>query len=194
MGNNPSDQDIMNWTTEVLTSEFFWGIIAGLVLAAAGAAFSMYLDSRRRRKDIAVFCLDLIRSVSDLIQNLEDNRDRSRVIYHDFLGTIEAEIGVYARNREQLALLPDTGIRKEVRNFFTQAAAFLAQIKWRLGLFYEANNLAQTQSNPSAANEAVRLAEMNLREAHDACERLHKLLTSRASLCERLESLSKKVF
>ena len=72
-------------------------------------------------------------------------RDRSKAIYHDYLGLIDVEIGVYGRNREHLIHLPEQA-RTDVRAFMTDCAVKKTDIAAKLDAFYRLNELAnQTQ-------------------------------------------------
>ena len=163
-----------NWVVDVATSQFVWGLVIGLLLALVVAAFSIWLDTRRRRRLVITLCDDLMSSVCDLIQNLEQNRERTRVIEHEFLDTINAEILVYGRNREHLAVFPNPNQRRQIREFFTRVAALLAQIQWRLRQFYDVDRLDQTTLEPHQRDELKKVADFHLEEAHKACDRLRE--------------------
>jgi hypothetical protein len=180
--------------TKILESEFVWGIVLGLLLAIFVAIVTTWLNNLQRRRTVAAFCQDLIGSVCDLIQNLEDNRDRNRRIDHEFLETIAAEITVYGRNREHLVFISDALLRKDVRAFFTRVAALLAQIQGRLGQFYEANRIAQSENDPARKGQLEQIANSHLIEAHRACDRLREQQTNRENLNQRFEDFSKRFF
>ena len=151
----------MNWAAEVSTSPFVWGIVIGLLLAVVAARASIWFESRQRRRLASALCMDLVRNISDLIQNLEDNRERNRVIDHEFLETITAEIFIYGRNREHLILISDPELRIEIRDFFNRVAALQAQIRGYLRQFDDANHLGKSM-----------FAKTHLDDAHEACDRL----------------------
>ena len=154
----------MNWAVELLNSTFVGGIVIGLLLAVVVARASIWFESYQRRRLACALCMDLVRNISDLIQNLEDNRARHRVIDHEFLETITAEIFIYGRNREHLILISDRELRIEIRDFFNRVAALLAQIRGYLRQFYDANHLGQSM-----------FAKAHLDDAHDACDRLGEM-------------------
>ena len=176
----------MEWIFDVATSQFLWGITLGLLLTVAVAAIHIRLEMRQKRRIVAAFCQDLVDSICELIQNLEDNRHRNKVIDHEFLETIAAEITVYGRNREHLVVLSDGELRRDIRRFFTSVAALLAQIQWRLRNFHDTCQLAQSEHDPGRKKGFEQLAANHLKEAHAACDRLRELLTQRKSLDERL--------
>lgn len=179
----------------VLTSEFVWGIIIGLLLAIVVAIITDWLTSRQRRRTVAAFCQDLIGSICELIQNLEDNRVRNRAIDHEFLETITAEILVYGRNREHLVALNDEKLRRDVRDFFTRTAALLANIKWQLGRFYEANQASKNEPDQTKKRQFEEIAAERLSDAHKNCDALRDIkTTNRDNLRNRLESFSKRFF
>ena len=166
----------MNWVVDVSTSPFVWGIVIGLLLAVVVARASVWFDSQQRRRLVAALCMDLVKNISDLIQNLEDNRERNRVIDLEFLETITAEIFVYGRNREHLILVSDPELRIEIRDFFVRVAALLAQIRGSLSQFGEADRLGQPV-----------LAKMHLDAAHDVCDRLGEMKDRGVQLVVRLK-------
>jgi len=100
------------WSTilEITTSEFFWGIVIGVVLSISGAYFGTRFAAKAQnaelRKRQIDFCNELLDNITGLVGELEDHRNRSQVIHRDFLDLIDVEIGIYARNRENLVLLP----------------------------------------------------------------------------------------
>ena len=163
-----------NWVVDVVTSQFFWGIVFGLLLAVVVAAVSIWLDTRRRQRLVITLCKDLISSICDLIQNLEENRERNIIIEHEYLDTIAAEIVVYGRNREHLAVVPDPNLRSQIVKFFTRVAALLAHIQWRLRQYYDVNQLVQTVHEPQEKQDLKVIADLHLEEAHKACDRLRE--------------------
>ena len=163
-----------NWVVDVATSQFVWGVVVGLLLAVVVAAVTIWLDTRRRQRLVITLCEDLTSSVCDLIQNLEQNRERTRVIDHEFLEIIKAEIIVYGRNREHLAVLTKPDQRRQTREFFTRVASLLAQIQWRLRQFDDVNELLHTSVYPDRRTELKKASDLHLTEAHNACDRLRE--------------------
>ena len=177
---------LMQWVSDAATSPFLWGIVIGLLLAVVVAVIQVRLEVRQKRRVVAIFCQELVSSICELIQNLEDNRDRNRIIDHEFLEIISAEINVYGRNREHLILIHDISLRGDVRRFFTRVATLLAQVQWRLRQFNEAYNFAQRENNPGVKQELKDISENHRQEAHKACDRLRELLMQREGLVKRL--------
>ncbi|MBF0268961.1 MAG: hypothetical protein HQL44_10235 [Alphaproteobacteria bacterium] len=183
----------MNWVAHILSSEFVWGVVLGLLLSVVVAMVSSWLETRSRRKNVAFLCQNLIGSVCDLIQNLEDNRDRNRRIEHEFLETITAEVIVYGRNREYLVALPDETLRKDVRVFFTRVAAQLAQVNGFLNRFYEADRALKSEMDSGRKQQHEQAAIAFLNDAHKACDRLRELLAKRESITARLNQASRGI-
>ena len=179
----------MQWVSDAATSQFFWGIVIGLLLAVVVAAIQVRLDVRQKRRILVVFCQELIASICELIQDLENNRDRNRIIDNEFLETISAEISVYGRNREHLILIQDSALRGDVRRFFTRVAALVGQAQWRLRQFSDAYEAAQREIDPGVRQRVEELSNSHLSEAHRACDRLRELLMQRENLVERLETI-----
>ena len=161
-----------------------------MLLAIVVAVVISWLDTKRNRRTVTAFCQDLVGSVCDLIQNLEDNRARHNLIEHEFLETISAEIAVYARNREHIVLVHDHQLRKDVRSFFTRVAALLVQVQWGLRQYYELSQGAKTAQSASQQTEMINLATARLNEAQTACDRLRELKTSGEKLLQRLTDLA----
>ena len=179
----------MEWVAEVLTSEFFWGIVFGLILSVFGTFVSAWLNNFQRRKTVAVFCQDLIGSISDLIQKLEENRERNQLIDHEFLNTIDLEIQVYSRNREHLVVLDNTQLQRDVWNYFTRVSVLLAQIQWHLAQSFEFRSQSQL-----LGDDAEVRSNQHLNEAHNRCDRLREMKDQRIELDSRLESYSRRLF
>lgn len=177
-------EPIKSWILYVGASEFAWGIIIGLMLSLFISVVTASLASRQRRRLVNAFCHDLIGSVCEYIDSLDENFDRNRVISHEFLDNMAAEIAVYSRNREHLVLVKDAQLRNDVRAFFTQVAARVAVIRMRLAQYYD---LYRAYQNAPERDDLLKAARENLDEAHRACERLRKLGSMRDSFSRRLE-------
>lgn len=184
----------MDWVFDVLTSEFFWGVAFGMLLGVFVVVISNWLSKKNQKKIVAALCQDLISSICDLIQNLEDNRNRNRIIDGEFLQTISAEIIVYSRNREHLVHVNDKKLREDIREFFTRVAALLAQIQGHLRQFSDSYTLAQSEANAEQKKIKNDIAQSHLDKAHSACDLLRELISRRETLEKRIETFSKKLF
>jgi hypothetical protein len=171
--------------SSILTSEFLWGVILGLLLSMVVAGFSTWLEARTRRRIVVDFCDDLIGSICDYIQNLQDNRQRNRIIESEFLELIAAEIIVYGRNREHLPHIGNVQLRNDVRDFFTRVAALLSQARASLTVFNQ--EMARVNAGGADAAAANQAATIRLGEAHRACDGMVALLTRRGDLQTRLQ-------
>lgn len=67
---------------EILTGQFFWGIVVGLVLSFFGAyllaLFNELRQNRHREKLIQKFCIDTIKNLQNTILEMDKTRDRAR--------------------------------------------------------------------------------------------------------------------
>jgi hypothetical protein len=176
----------MNWLTAVLTSEFVWGIILGMLLAIVVAGANAWIDTERRRKNTQILFFDLVNSVCDLIDALEDHRGRTRLIEKEFLELIDAEIAVYGRTRVYVTVLQDVQLRRDVRDFFTRVAVTVAKVNSNLRRFIE--NEAIARSGSAQYTTARAAGNDALSEAHRACDRLRELATRRNDLIGRLQA------
>lgn len=184
----------MNWIGTVATSEFLWGVVLGVALSIITAVASNHLVSRERRKGVGSFFLDLVASTSDLVREMEDNRDRNKVIDHQFLELIKFDIGCYGRNREHLINIRDQELRKRVNAFFVRASSVLAKVEGNLTRYYENTRVADAATTGSDEQEKLRAAATtHLLEAHSSCDRLRELCNNeRPYLAGKLDRLSRE--
>lgn len=174
----------MDWIMDVVTSEFIWGIVIGLLLSVVISIVTANLAYRRQQRVVAAFCQDLIASVSELIASLDENVDRNRVIRHEFIENIAAELVVYGRNREHLIHIRDARLRKDIRMFFTDVTSRLAVVRVQLAQYYEC--WREYQREPSRV-ELKEAANSYLAEAHRVCDRLRALAEQREAFDKRLQ-------
>jgi len=179
----------MEWVEEILKSQFVWGIVIGLLLSVVGAMTMTMLSKRERRTLAASFYQDLIGSITDLIHNLEDNRERHIIIEHEFLDAIGTEISVYDRNREHLVYINDVQLRKSIRNYFSRISVLLVQIQRCLRQFYDLNRQIRTETDTMRRDEAERSANNTLVKAHALCDKLREMRDTAERLTSKLESL-----
>jgi hypothetical protein len=100
-----------DWLVTVLTSEFVWGIIVGLVLAAFGARLQAIFIARQQQKAqkdlIKNFCIDTVNNLKAIVEDMVNHRQRTQAIHSDYLALLDIEIGVFGRNREHIIQLPN---------------------------------------------------------------------------------------
>ncbi len=170
----------------ILTSEFFWGIIIGAVLTALGAWLLIILQRKQQRNLVRAFCADEIRTLQALVKEMDEQRDRARAIYHDYLALIEVEIGIYGRNREHIVHLP-TETRRKVRSFFNNLAVKRAEVAAHLAEFYRLNEEANKSGAIGGDAAAIRAeATAKLAEAHRAADRMVALANDAKDLVREL--------
>jgi hypothetical protein len=62
----------------ILSSDFFWGVVVGVVLTLFGAYIQARLTVRWRRKEqqkiVEKFCIDEIKNLRGIIKQLEETR------------------------------------------------------------------------------------------------------------------------
>jgi len=133
---------------EFLASEFVRGTALGIFLTAAGAVAANHLSNRQRKISAALLFGDLIRSVSDLIENLESSRDGNEAVELELLDTIESEITVYNRNREIPVLLKDTKLRRDIRDYFSRVAGLLSRQQASFRKFREETERSRHGKDP----------------------------------------------
>jgi hypothetical protein len=167
----------------VLASEFFWGIVIGLILALiSGYALAKFTSSEQiigAKRTVKSFAIDVIRNIKSIDDELEQTRDKGKVIHPDYLALLDVEIGVFGRNREHLLHLPDD-LRNKVRKFVNDVGIRRAEIGSQLALFEQsqsqANALNVQGSGPQAQREFTKAAE-HLNAAHAAAAKLANVIS-----------------
>jgi hypothetical protein len=164
-----------DWVVDVLKSEFFWGVMVGLILSVIGAYYLALFAAKQQRaqqkETVKNFCADTIKNLRQIVDDMAELRTKVKAIHHDYLMLMDVEIGVFGRNREHLITLPEP-LRHQVRKFVTDCALRRAEIanhlsafdsKWRLADELRAqghgpeSERARTDSNVplAAANKAL---------------------------------------
>ena len=179
----------------ILTGEFFWGVIVGLLLSfVAGwvlAKFTVSMTQANAKKVIIRFCIDTIKNIQNIIAEMDSTRDRAKAIHHDFLTLLDVEFNIYGRNREHLIHLPDEE-RNQVRKFMNEVAVKKAEVVNKLDQFYRLNALADQIQAEGRGPEAQRVREnamVPLRDAQTAADKLVTLSTNATPLVDRLTNL-----
>jgi len=181
---------MLGWVTSVLTSEFVWGTILGILLSILTAHVTAKITRRQQRQNVKLFCTDLVENISGYIKEVEQNRIRNNdLIDFGFLNLIEVEVGIYSRNREHLILIEDASLRKDVREFFNDAASFVSNIKFSLQRAHEAHGKAQS-SIPPESHKHAELAKEELKQAGKYCDRLRDVGATKDKLVDRLASIT----
>src|SRR5262245_14199887 len=102
----------------VLMTEFFGGVIVGLLLSIIGAYCLAVFTSRQQRKGqkdlIKSFCIDTVDSIRSIVDDMVDRRQKAQVIHGDYLALLDIEFNAFAKNREQIGDLPNP-VRDNVR-------------------------------------------------------------------------------
>jgi hypothetical protein len=178
---------------EILKSEFFWGIVVGLLLSFIGgwvqANLTVSINEKTMKKTVINFCLDTIRNLQSVITEMDKGRDRAKVIFAEFLALIDQELVIYQRNREHMIRLPETN-RAEVRDFMNGCAVKKVEIAWQLDQFSRLINLANESQAAGRGPEAQRFqshAVVHLQEAHQAADRLVALANKAPALLSQLK-------
>jgi hypothetical protein len=175
--------------------EFFWGIVVGLLLSFIGAwaqaKITVSMNEKKMKKTVINFCLDTIRNLQKIIKEMDESRDRTKVIFHDFLTLIEVEVTIYGRNREHMINLPETE-RNAVRQFMTDCAVKRAEIASKLDQFYRLDAQAKQVQAEGRGPEAQRIANQALaplHESHQAADRLVDVANKAPGIVGQLEAL-----
>jgi hypothetical protein len=128
----------MEWIMEVLKSEFFWGVVVGVVLTTIGAWCQVILAIRQQRKAqknlIKNFCIDTVGNIKAIVDDMVNPRQMTQVIHGDYLALLDIEFNVFGRNREHIIHLPNP-VRENVRKFVSDCAIRRAEIGTNLAQF-----------------------------------------------------------
>lgn len=179
----------------ILSSDFFWGIFIGLLLSIIGSYSLAYFSHKRQKQHqravIIVFFKDSVENIAATIAKMDETRDRSKAIHHDFLNLIDIEITIYGRNREHMVLLPDD-TRENIRTFMNNCAIKRAEIQNKLQDYYDYNRLADQVQSQGRGPEASRLREAGtqpLTDAQRAADQLTVIGKDAKTLIQELASL-----
>jgi len=167
------------WIWNVLTSEFFWGVIVGIFLTVVGSFFLAWFTAIRQRQErkeiLKAFCADTITNIRQIVDDMDNTRSKGKIIHGDYLTLMDVETNVFGRNREHLVILP-AQLRDRIRRFVTDCAIRRAEIGNQLTLFNNQWALAdqfQAQGNGVHA-QSLRSAATSgpLAAAHKALDAL----------------------
>jgi hypothetical protein len=169
----------MEWVEKVLTNEFFWGVVVGVVLTGIGAwgqAVFTVRQQRKAQKDlIKNFCIDTIENIKAIVDDMVTHRQRTQVIHPDHLALLDIEFGVFSRNREHIIHLPDQ-VREKTRKFVTDCAIRRAEIVNNLAQFDSLMTLANQLQSQGQAQQAQQVrtqqASLPLASANQALDQL----------------------
>jgi len=171
----------MEWLANTLGSEFVWGIVIGILLSTLSAWLGLQLNRTHTRRNVRRFCLDLSSNISELVDGLNETRQKHRYIDSEFLDLFDVEIQIYGRNREHLIAIEDDKLRRDIREYFTRIAGHVARIWIHLRHFHE-NYIRDHPSkypDPSRAQEMQQVADGALAAAHGVCDSLRDLINSK---------------
>ncbi|MEQ9144612.1 MAG: hypothetical protein RLO08_09660 [Parvibaculaceae bacterium] len=180
------------WISFIATSQFVWGTIIGLVLSMLGAyahaAFQFRRNLQQQTVDFTSLCVDVIRNIVRISEDVQEARRRSRLIHSDLLALFDAEVNIFGRNRE-FAIRLDNGLRDEVRKFVTNCALRRSEIGMYLATFQQSMELADRlrASGDGPQSERVRV------EASDTLVKAHKAMDDFISTAERGNDIISKL-
>jgi hypothetical protein len=185
----------MDWVGKVLTSEFFWGVIVGLLLSVIGSYFlAKFSNSQQRetQKEIVKnFCADTVSNLRQIVDDMADMKRKANVIHSDYLILLDVESNVFGRNREHLIHLP-TPLRDRVRRFVNDCALRRAEIGNHLGQFNSKWNLADellAQGNGPHSQRIREEANLPLANANKALDVLVTRVQESATLANDIRAV-----
>jgi hypothetical protein len=184
------------WIATVLTSEFFWGVIVGLVLSVLGAyclAVFVARQQRNAQKDlIKNFCIDTVKNLRAIVDDMVNHRQRTQVIHGDYLSLLDIEFNAFSRNREHLIHVPSS-VRDDVRKFVNDCAIRRAEIGTNLAQFVNLMALADRLQSQGDAPQANRVrkeqAEVLRNQANQALDQLVTRVSDSVNLVNSFENV-----
>jgi hypothetical protein len=184
------------WIVNVLTSEFFWGVIVGLVLSVLGAYWLAVFAARQQKKAqkdlVKNFCIDTVNNLKAIVDDMVDHRQKANVIHPNYLMLLDTEFNVFSRNREHLIHLPSP-VRENVRKFVNDCSISRAEIGGYLTQFSNLWTLAdQLQSRgdgPQAERVRKEQAALPLNQAKQALDQLSVRVKDCADLVNSLKDV-----
>jgi hypothetical protein len=183
----------MEWIMEVLKSEFFWGVVVGVVLTTIGAwgqAVFTVRQQRKAQKDlIRNFCIDTVNNIKAIVDDMADHRQKANIIHPDYLTLLDIEFNVFGRNREQIIHLPSP-VRDNVRKFVNDCTIRRGEIGGYLAQFSSLLTLAnQLQSQGQSSQTQRQQAQVPLNLAHQALGQLATRVKDSADLVNNLKQV-----
>ena len=177
-------------------TEFFWGVIVGLLLSVIGAYCLTVFATRQQRKAqkdlIKNFCIDTVDNIKAIVDDMVDHRQRTQVIHGDYLALLDIEFNVFARNREHIIHLPNP-VRDNVRKFVNDCAIRRAEIGNHLFQFNNSWAYANQLHTRGQMVEAQRVrkeeAEMARHSANQALGQLVARVKDSADLVNILKGV-----
>jgi len=176
----------------ILQSEFLWGLFLGLILSIIGAwavaHFSFVKQQDNQKKLVKRLICDISKNISNIANELDETKNRTNLIYNDFLVLIDIEIGIYSRNREHLSVLPESDV-EAIRKFFTEVATSRASVAVKLELLQRSHAQANQHAAAQQLEETRKandLAQQNFKEAQQAADRLVQKSQAASAIIERL--------
>jgi hypothetical protein len=142
----------MEWIVKVLTSEFFWGVIVGVVLSDIQARLTVRRQKKAQKDLIKSLCVDIVNNITAIVQDMNEFRQRTQDVYADGLRLMDIELNIYGRNREHTIHLP-TSVREKVRKFVTDCAIRRGEVGNYIVQYHRLRTLAQSQG-PSQTQQA----------------------------------------
>ena len=186
----------MEWIGKVLTNEFFWGVVVGVVLTGIGAwgqaVFTVRQQKEAQKELIKSFCIDTVNNLKGIVDDMVNVRQQTQIIHTDYLSLLDIEFNVFGRNREQIIHLPSP-VRENIRKFITDCAIRKAEIGNYLAQFTNLWTLAdQLQSQghgPEAQRVRTQQANVPLASAHQALDQLATKVNGSADLVNSLKAV-----
>jgi len=179
----------------VLTSEYLWGVITGVVLTAIGTWLQSILTARQLQKAqrdlIKNFCIDTVNNIRAIVDNMANLQQRTQIIYADHTMQLDTELAVFGRNREQIIHLPNS-VREDVRKFVNDCSIRRAEIGnhlTELTKIMELANQLQARGDTTGAQQARNQAQVPWGKASQALGQLANRVKDSTDLVNSLKNV-----
>jgi len=179
----------------ILESDFFWGVVIGIILAFISGYYLAYMNIRllkRHQKETVIgFCIDTVANIQKIIEEMENVRDRAQIINRDYIALINIEIQIFGRNREHTIKIDEQN-RSNVRNFMNNCAIKCVDISMNLDKYEQATRAADQIQAEGRQPEADRMRQQAVGfrdKAHAAADRLVNIAKESNSILEGLKKV-----
>jgi hypothetical protein len=143
----------MEWIGKVLTSEFFWGVIVGVVLSDIQARLTVRRQKKAQKELIKSLCIDIVNNIRTIVDDMNEFRQRTQDVYSHGLRLLDIELNIYGRNREHTIHLP-SDVREKVRKFITDRSVRRGEVGNYIRQYHNLRTVTQTQGQPSQTQQA----------------------------------------
>lgn len=177
---------------KIVTSEFLWGIVVGLLVSFAGGWFQAHVTQLRQRQErkglIKDFCIDLIRNLERYAIEISRVRKHGNSVPRRILGLIDNELIAYGRQRDFLFVIEQSA-REEFRELMNDIAIKRAEVQFKLDqvedIFAKARAL-DAAGDATKAKRTMDSVEAPMKELNSEADNLVSIINKGAGIVAKL--------